>query len=222
MAGVTAPAESASPRSDPDLPARLLHAEHDTLLPLLRAAPEEAFGQPTACPDWPVRDVLAHCAAVLTRVITGQLNEFTPDLNELDVAERRSWPLPRLLDELADGYRTAGPLMSEGLRPGIIALGVWVHGGDVRDALGEPQPYGREGFSDAVVPLAGFARYRKIPLTEVTLPGMTLTLGASQPGRPPASLRTSPESLIRLMAGRPADSADYQLDGATEAELIVF
>ena len=223
MGDMTADAERALPPRDPDRPGRLLRAEHDTLLPLLRAAPGPDFDLPTACPDWSVRDVLAHCSAVLSRVITGQLNDFTPELNEVDVAERRSWPLPRLLDELAGGWQEAGPVMGAGSpRLDIIALGVWVHGGDARDALGQPQAYGRGEFGDAAVLLAGFARYRKIPRTEVALPGATLDLGVSQPGRPAASLRTSPDTLIRLIAGRPASTADYDLTGAAAAELVVF
>jgi hypothetical protein len=35
---------------DPQGPVRLLRAEHDSPLPILRRAPEEAFGRPTACP----------------------------------------------------------------------------------------------------------------------------------------------------------------------------
>jgi uncharacterized protein (TIGR03083 family) len=223
MGDMTAAAESTLPTRDPDRPNRLLRAEHDTLLPLLRGTASPDFNRTTACPDWSVRDVLAHCSAVLNRVITGQLNDFTPELNEVDVAERRSWPLPRLLDELASGCQAAGPVMGAGSpRLDIIALGVWVHGGDVRDALGEPQPYGRAGFGDAAVLLAGFAWYRKIPRTEVLLPDTSLDLGVSQPGRPAARLRTGPDTLIRLIAGRPASAADYELTGAGAAELVVF
>jgi uncharacterized protein (TIGR03083 family) len=223
MGDMTAPAEPALPPRDPDRAGRLLHAEHDTLLPLLRSMPGPGFDRPTACPDWSVRDVLAHCSAVLSRVIADQLNDFTPELNEVDVAERRSWPPSRLLDELAGAYQAAGPVMGAGSpRLDIIALGVWVHGGDVRDALGEPLAYGRAEFGDAAVLLAGFARYRKIPRTEVLVPGGTLDLGVSQPGRPAASLRTSPDTLIRLIAGRPASTGDYELTGATAAELVVF
>jgi len=223
MGHMTAAAESPLPPRDPVRPDRLLRAEHDTLLPLLRGTPGPDFDRPTACPDWSVRDVLAHCSAVLNRVITGQLNDFTPELNEVDVAERRGWPLPRLLDELAGGCQAAGPVMGAGSpRLDIIALGVWVHGGDVRDALGEPHAYGRDGFGDAAVLLAGFARYCKIPRTEVLLPETTLDLGVSLPGRPAASLRTSPDTLIRLIAGRPASAADYELTGAAAAELVVF
>jgi len=49
------------------VPARLLRAEHDALLPILHRTPEPAFDLPTACPAWSVRDVLAHCSAPPSR-----------------------------------------------------------------------------------------------------------------------------------------------------------
>jgi len=82
---------------DPLRPSRLLRAEHDSLLPILRHTPEDAFARPTACPGWSVRDVLAHCAAALSRVTAGTLHAFTPELNDIDVAERRQRPLPEIL-----------------------------------------------------------------------------------------------------------------------------
>jgi uncharacterized protein (TIGR03083 family) len=220
---VTATAGPAIAARDPGRPERLLRAEHDALLPILGAAPEHAFGRPTACPAWSVRDVLAHCAAALSRATSGQLHAFTPELNEIDVAERRGWPVSRVLAELAAGYLAAGPAIgAAGGRLDAIALGEWVHGGDVRMALGEPRAYASDGFEDAAVLLSAWSRRQQVPLTEVSLPGGTLTLGADRPGRPAAALRTSPATLIRLTAGRPADPADYQLAGAAAAELVVF
>jgi hypothetical protein len=58
----TGPADPEVAR-DPERPARLLRAEHDALLPILRRAAGPAFDRPTACPGWSVRDVLAHCGA---------------------------------------------------------------------------------------------------------------------------------------------------------------
>src|ERR1700733_16205797 len=86
---------------DPDRPARLLRAEYGALLPILRRTPHPDFDRPTACPGWSVRDVLAHCAAALSRVTAGNLHAFTPALNEADVAQRRPWPLEDILSELA-------------------------------------------------------------------------------------------------------------------------
>jgi uncharacterized protein (TIGR03083 family) len=218
----TRPDDATSAR-DPQRAARLLRTEHDALLPILRHTPEEAFGSPTACPGWPVRDVLAHCAAALTRVATGQLHAFTPELNEIDVAQRRDWPLPRLLSELERGYLEAGPVIAEaGGRLDPVALGEWIHGGDVRSALGEPLAYESDGFEDACALLAEWTRRRKVPLVEVALPGAALRLGLAVPGRPPATLVTDRATLMRLFAGRPAAPAEYELTGATPEELVVF
>ena len=215
--------DNATSARDPQRPARLLRAEHDALLPTLRQTPEEAFGNPTACPGWSVRDVLAHCAAALTRVATGTLHAFTPELNEIDVTQRRDWPLPRLLSELERGYLEAGPVIAEAAgRLDPIALGEWIHGGDVRGALDEPLAYESDGFEDACALLAEWTRRRKVPLTEVDLPGTALRLGVPVPGRPEATLVTDRATLMRLFAGRPTEPAEYRLTGAVPEEFVVF
>jgi uncharacterized protein (TIGR03083 family) len=218
----TVPGDDTAAR-DPQRPERLLRAEHDQLLPILHRTPQAAFGNPTACPGWSVRDVLAHCGAALARAATGRLHAFTPELNELDVAQRRDWPLPRLLSELERGYLDAGPVIAAaGGRLDAIALGEWIHGGDVRDALGEPLAYASDGFEDACALLAERARRRAVPLVEVSLPDYALRLGVPVPGRAPATLVTGCATLMRLFAGRPAGPADYQLSGAVPGELVIF
>jgi hypothetical protein len=90
--------------------------------------------------------------------------------------------LPDVLSELANGYRKAGSVIADaGGRLDVIALGEWIHGGDVRAALGAPRP-----------------------------------------GRAVAILRTSGSTLMRIVAGRQADPADYQLAGASAGEIAVF
>ena len=208
---------------DPDRPGRLLRAEHDALLPILHRTPEASFDNPTACPGWSVRDVLAHCGSALHRAMTGDLHAFTPEENEIDVAERRSWPLQDVLSELAAGYLGAGePIASAGGRLDVIALGEWIHGGDVRDALGEPLSYASEGYDDACSLLVDWTRRRAIPLVEVDIGDRRLVLGARLPDRPAAVLRADRSTLMRLISGRPALPADYELAGATPEELVVF
>lgn len=216
------PDEPATAR-DPYRPARLLQAEHDALLPILHRTPDHAFDRPTACPGWSVRDVLAHCAAALSRATAGNLHAFTPELNEIDVAERRGWPLADVLSELSAGYLGAGKVITEaGGKLDVLALGEWLHGGDVRDALGEPLAYESDGFDDACALLADRTRRKATPLLLAYVAGRTVTLGAAQQNRGPATLHASRPALMRLFAGRPADTSDYQLTGATTAELVVF
>jgi uncharacterized protein (TIGR03083 family) len=204
-------------------PARLLRFEHDALLPILHRTPEAKFANPTACPGWSVRDVLAHCSSALHRTVTGDLHAFTPEQNEADVADRRPWPLQDVLAELATGYLDAGePIASAGGRLDGIALGEWIHGGDVRDALGEPSAYASEGYDDACALLVERTRQRAIPLVEVQINESRLVLGAATADRQPATLRTDRSTLMRLVSGRPAQSTEYELTGATAGELLVF
>jgi uncharacterized protein (TIGR03083 family) len=205
-----------------DLGVRLLRAEQAALPPILRRTPAEAFDRPTVCAGWSVRDVLAHCGSALTRLAEGRLHAFTPELNELDVAERRAWPLEAVLAELEDGYLAAGPALTaaEGERDGL-ALGEWVHGGDVREALGEPAAYESDGVQDALVLLVERSRARPVPATRVSLPGQILYLGAAGGDRP-AELATDVATLIRLCAGRRPDPARFRLTGADPARYHLF
>lgn len=207
---------------DPQRPVRLLLAERAALMPLLRRTPAERFDRPSVCTGWSVRDVLAHCGAALTRVAQRRLHAFSPAANEADVAERRPWPLERVLDELDAGYLAAGTriALSRGLLD-VIALGEWIHGGDVREALGEPGAYASEGLDDALVLLTDWSRRKHLRLLEVKLPGRTLTLGEPS-GRPAASLATDPGTLIRMTSGRPFDARRATLSGAEPNELVLF
>ncbi|MEU9718273.1 maleylpyruvate isomerase family mycothiol-dependent enzyme [Streptomyces sp. NPDC047976] len=212
---------------DPWLPDRLLRTERDALLPLLRRTPEVAYGLRTACPGWTVRDVLAHCAAALVRIVEGRLEEgvFLPAANAADVAERVDWPLVRIVDELERGLTEAGPVIAAGdgtLDP--VALGEWIHAGDVRAALGEPGEYAGDSLPLALPLLRMVSRRRETPrlVADIGGPGGPLVLGNEVPGRPPARFRGDAATLIRLYSGRPLVATRYELAGADEAELLVY
>ncbi|MFD0356600.1 maleylpyruvate isomerase family mycothiol-dependent enzyme [Streptomyces sp. NPDC127110] len=212
---------------DPWLPDRLLRTERDALLPLLRRTPEAAYGLRTACPGWTVRDVLAHCAAALVRIVEGRLEEgvFLPAANAADVAERVDWPLERIVDELERGLTEAGPVIARGdgtLDP--VALGEWIHAGDVRAALGEPGEYAGASLPLALPLLRMVSRRRETPRLHADIggPGGPLVLGNEVPGRPPARYRGDAATLIRLYSGRPLVATRYELAGAAEAELLVY
>ncbi|EKX69313.1 maleylpyruvate isomerase family mycothiol-dependent enzyme [Streptomyces ipomoeae] len=213
---------------DPELPGRLLAAERDVLVPLLRGRPEEDFGVGTCCPGWSVRDVLAHCSAALSRVVEGRFEEgvFSPEANDRDIAERGEWAVSQIVDELERGMTDAGPVIAKagGALDGI-ALGEWVHAGDVREAWGLPGAYGGSRLGLALPLLAHLTRVRGTLPLHADLDDLDepLLLGAPSGDGPPARYIGDAATLVRLYSGRrPSAGTSYELAGATEAELNLY
>ncbi|MEY2247742.1 maleylpyruvate isomerase family mycothiol-dependent enzyme [Streptomyces sp. BF23-18] len=214
---------------DPELPGLLLRTERDALIPLLRARPEDDFALVTAgCPAWTVRDVLAHCSAVLSRVVERRFESgvFEPEANDRDIAERADWPTARVIDELEHGMTEAGPAIAR-TRGALdaVALGEWIHAGDVREALGEPGAYEGEGLPHALALLVRFSRESgRVPLhADLDQLDDPLRLGGVPGDRPPARYLGGAATLVRLCSGRPVPkTAAYELVGAREEELNLF
>jgi uncharacterized protein (TIGR03083 family) len=169
-----------------------------------------------------VRDVVAHCAAALSMTVQGSTHRWTAEDNDRDIAERRPWPTQRLLDELADGYQAAAKVIEAAGGPlDGLALGEWVHGGDIRHALAIADAYASAGIEDALVLLAERSRLARftVPPTLVRLPGGEFVLGT-----PPASadLDTDPATLVRLCAGRSPHPGRYRLTGAEAWQYVMF
>ncbi|MCY0928830.1 maleylpyruvate isomerase family mycothiol-dependent enzyme [Streptomyces sp. H27-H1] len=212
---------------DPWLPDRLLRTERDALMPLLRRTPPEAYAQRTACPGWTARQVLAHCAAALVRIVEGRLEEgvFLPEANAADVAEREDWPLPRILDELERGLTEAGREIAAGDGTlDAVALGEWVHAGDVRDAFGEPGAYGGDSLTLALPLLRITSRKRETPRLVAQVAGLEglLSFGNEVQGRPAARFHGDAATLVRIYSGRSLVATRYELTGATERELLIY
>ncbi|MDQ1046567.1 maleylpyruvate isomerase family mycothiol-dependent enzyme [Streptomyces sp. V4I2] len=213
---------------DPELPGRILTTERDALVPLLRARPDADFTLPAAaCPGWTVRDVLAHCSAALMRVVESRYEKdvFSPESNDRDIAERAEWPNQQVVDELERGMTEAGPVIAgAGGVLDVIALGEWVHAGDVLEALGEPGAYEGPGLPDALALLVRLTRERDhVPLhADLDDVDEPLRLGGVPGGRPPARYIGDAATLVRLYAGRSAAGVSYELAGAKEEELNIF
>lgn len=217
---------------NPELPGRLLLTERDALIPLLRQRTDDDYARPVeACPGWSVRDVLAHCSAVLKRVVEGRYEPgvFTPENNARDIAERAAWSNAQIVDELERGMTEAGPVMAGSGADGrtdLIALGEWVHAGDVREALGEPGAYGGAGLPYALALLAwGTQMLGHVPLQadldDVDEPLRLGGVGVDQ-HRHVARFIGDSATLVRLYAGRSTGGAAYELTGVEPGELNIF
>ncbi|WP_461082036.1 maleylpyruvate isomerase family mycothiol-dependent enzyme [Streptomyces deserti] len=224
---MTTPADVHEVR-DPELPGRLLTSERDALIPLLRARPDEDFARPVAaCPGWTVRDVLAHCSAALTRVVESRFEEgvFSPESNDRDIAARAGWTNAQVVDELERGMAEAGPVIAKaGGVLDAVALGEWVHAGDVREAFGEPGAYAGDSLPYALTLLAQVTREKgHLPLhADLDDLDEPLRLGDATGDRPPARYIGDAATLVRLYAGRPVTGASYELAGVEERELNIF
>ncbi|MEV5335595.1 maleylpyruvate isomerase family mycothiol-dependent enzyme [Streptomyces werraensis] len=224
---MTTPADVYEVR-DPELPGRLLSVERDALLPLLRARGDGDFALPvTACPGWTVRDVLAHCSAALSRVVESRYEKdvFSPAANQRDIDERAGWTNAQILDELERGMTGAGPVIAEaGGLLDAVALGEWVHAGDVRVALGEPGAYAGSGLPFALALLAQVTGARgHVPLhADLDDADEPVRLGDASGERPPARFIGDGPTLMRLYAGRPVEGVSYELAGVEAAELNIF
>jgi uncharacterized protein (TIGR03083 family) len=213
---------------DPELPGRLLTTERDLLIPLLRARPEADYALPTAgCPGWTVRDVLAHCSAALTRVVESRFEKgvFSPESNERDIAERAGWTNAQVVDELERGMTEAGSAIAgAGGVLDKVALGEWVHAGDVRETFGEPGAYAGGGLPHALALLAWITRDRgHLPLhADLDDVDEPLRFGDLSGQRTPARYIGDAPTLVRLYAGRPVPADGYELAGAQKAELNIF
>ncbi|MET9895987.1 maleylpyruvate isomerase family mycothiol-dependent enzyme [Streptomyces sp. NPDC006465] len=214
---------------DPELPGLLLRTERDALIPLLRARPEDDFARPTAgCPAWTVRELLAHCSAALMRVVESRFEPgvFSPEANDRDIAERGDWPTARVIDELERGMTEAGPAIARaGGVLDAVALGEWVHAGDVREAFGEAGAYEGAGLPHALTLLVRVSRERDHVPLHADLDDLDdpLRLGGVPGDRPPARYIGGAATLVRLCSGRPvAGATKYELVGAEEEELNLF
>ncbi|MYU20325.1 maleylpyruvate isomerase family mycothiol-dependent enzyme [Streptomyces sp. SID8352] len=224
---MTTPADVHDVR-DPALPGRLLEAERDELLPLLRSRSADDLALPVAaCPGWTARDLLAHCAAAFTRVLEGRLEKgvFTAESNERDIAERAGWDVPRVLDELERGMTGVGPLIAraDGVLD-LLALGEWVHAGDLRETFGVPGAYAGAGLVHALPLLAQVTRVQDhLPLhADLDDTDAPLRLGAAPGDRTPARYIGPAPVLVRLYGGRATAPSGYELAGATAEELSLF
>jgi len=200
--------------------AELLVLESEALPTIVGRQPPAALDRPSVLPGWRVRDVIAHCGAALRRLVDGAALDFTAAANQVDVDERRSWPIDKVLGELVDAYPAAAQAIDAagGAFDGL-GLGEWIHGGDIREPLGAPDPYGGLGIDLALPLLVSRSVERAVPAVRVQLTDRRFTIGV---GDPIGDLRTDAATLVRLCAGRAPAGDRYELSGVPERSLILF
>lgn len=160
---------------------------------LIRSLDEAAWTTPTRCEGWVVADVASHVTGTLADIAAGRFAELAaPDATQRQTAERRARSPQEVADELHAAGKTSidlagsfdaaawsGPAPA-GL-PGTLGEGaeaIWydtyVHGEDIRAAIGQPPTRGpgvraavshladllsREGWGPATLALDGLEEF---------------------------------------------------------------
>jgi len=201
--------------------AELLILEAAAIEPILQAADETDFDLPTVCDGWSVRDVMAHCAAALSRIAADDLHDFSPEANEGDVEARRGQSPGQVLAELINGYETgAEGIEAAGGALDGIGLGEWMHGGDIRDALGLDGAYESDGIELALGLLIERSQQMGKPAVTVHIGDERLDYGV---GESVTTLTTDRATFVRICGGRQPDSLRYRVEGPVSvADMVLF
>nr|WP_328701653.1 maleylpyruvate isomerase family mycothiol-dependent enzyme [Amycolatopsis pittospori] len=168
-----------------------------------------------ACPQWTVRDLLAHLAEICDRVITRFGGEPCPVPETASVVE-----LLRLWNERGPEADTLLAADGDGKSRGdIMVMDAFTHELDLRYALGEPLPGAHAGWLRGFeVLVSGLGA----SLTRHGLPGMRIeTEGATWiAGTEPvaAVLSGPPGDLYRSLAGRRSPAQITALDWLGDPE----
>lgn len=175
------------------------HARH-SLTELLSACEPGTGPTVPACPEWTVRDALAHLVGAAALAV-GRLSGWIP-------AGRSPSPGMGIHELLGEwdrfGVEAENLVAAQGGRCGsIIAMDAFVHELDIRYALGAPLPQEHPAFAGAFEVLAnGFSA----SVLAHSLPGVRLSIGSTQwtvgGSAPVATMTADRYDLCRSLAGR--------------------
>lgn len=184
---------------------------------------EEAQRRVPACPDWRVRDVVAHLTGIAVDATKGELEGVgSPEWTQRQVDERKDVPLDELLAEWeAAGSQIDGALEYFPKAAASLFVGDTVtHEHDIRLPLAHPGAR-----DEPVIELAvdGYARWLGRRLKERDLPSIAVRAG----GREWVAGKTGPAGsveaptkfdLLRALTGRRTRDEIAAFDWSTDPE----
>ncbi|VAV99196.1 hypothetical protein MNBD_ACTINO02-2556 [hydrothermal vent metagenome] len=188
---------------------------------LLESLTPADFDRQTVCELWSVRDVVAHQSAVLQIINAGEQTPFTAESNQRDVNDRKTWDIDRLLAELFGGYEDAIAVIDTagGLLDGF-GLAQFIHGGDVRDAVGAADAFASPGHEIAVDLLHDKSTVMNKAPVITRVDGVLRQFGTDVD--PMGRLVTDTETFVRLCGGRNPNSAKWSVDGLSAADFVLY
>lgn len=168
---------------------------------------EVAAGPVPTCPDWRVKDVLAHVVGVCADVLAGNLVGVASDpWTEAQVAPRRKHPVGEMLqewEELAPQVEAMTGMFPERMAEQLV-LDLTTHEHDLRTALGHPGERDSDGVRTGATFLVEVAlqnAFREMGLAPLRIcaGGREWTVGGDDAG---VTLEVSSFELMRAFTGR--------------------
>lgn len=188
--------------------------------------PEGRTAPVPGCPNWAVRDVIAHVTGICSDVLSGNLEGITTEpWTAAQVEQRREKPLPEILaewSEVAPQVEAMAPHF-----PGRVAeqwvLDLTTHEQDIRGALSCPGGRDAAGVlvgADfaATEGLAASIAGRGLPALRVKAGDQEWVLGE---GAPAASVEGPAFELFRAMTGRRSERQIRSLKWDGDVDLFV-
>lgn len=204
-----------------------LFAEYDAFAGLISQLTGDEWRTPTRCAGWEVRDVAGHVTGNVVDSMTGEIGKRTPDEQArafrdgapAELAERLRDATARVrpfFESLSDDdWAKPSPVAGRDLGNGILTLwyDVFVHGDDIRTALGRPGVRG-PGLEASVHWIAGeLERLERGPAT-LALDGF----GERLIGTGGPVLRGDPMRFVLVATGR-SDPAEFGADESINVHL---
>lgn len=196
---------------------------------LIESVPEDQLTTMVpACPEWSVRDLIAHFAGVAGDVATGNVTEVgSEQWTAAQIEARRDIPVDEILEEFRNhGTQLVGAI--EHLHPAIggMLLGDLVtHEHDLRGAIGSPGARDSGGVTAAtytyVRRLGSRIKAAEVPTLLVVASDEQWTAGKEEPQ---ATVRASDFELLRGLTGRRTaeEIRAFEWDGDPEVYLPHF
>jgi uncharacterized protein (TIGR03083 family) len=176
------------------------------IIEMIRELDDEALNTTVpSCPQWRVRDLIAHVTGLTTDVLAGNVDSYgTHPWTSRQVDERRDLDVAEIIKEWEGNAEDFDSLLNSqpGFLPYVTTADLVTHEHDMRNALGKPGARDSEGVKIGIKTYVSGLRIRMedLPPLRVEANGMRDYMVGK--GEPAASVSAEPFELFRALGGR--------------------
>jgi uncharacterized protein (TIGR03083 family) len=184
-----------------------------------------------ACPDWRIKDVVAHLTGLAADWRDDNLEDYaSPAWTDAQVEQRRDQDLQRILAEWAEHSSAISPLLNDPARTGLpdfmpllVITDLAAHEHDVRGALGRPGARDSSAVQVGLRSQIGGLRqhFSALGLEPLRVDAVGMRDWMVGHGDPVATVRGDPFEIFRATGGRRTVEEVRGLDWIGDAEQFI-